>query len=252
MLAVLSLLAGAAATASLRLLRGSLEQRAQQQLERLLVAMIGGAESESHGYLGDMGELPDTDLLQLLVRGSQTPGVQSSVDGVISGYAGPYLLDPVDTSRGFLDPWGSPVAYTPGSAQVRSAGPDRTLATDDDIVHPLAPAKVSGTITVVVRGIPLGGQPALALRSDEATVEVVITRASDNGRALQSVTYTGAPGAGVWLTDAPVHSGLHSVIVTGADATGAGGRSYVGAVAHVLVEVRGTPAFVTVTLDEQG
>jgi prepilin-type N-terminal cleavage/methylation domain-containing protein len=249
-LAVMSLLAGAAATASLRLLRGNLKQQTLARLTEIMAAMIGQPTPGSHGYLGDMGELPDTSLVQLFVRGAQTPGVASPVDGVVAGYAGPYLLNQGDPARGFVDAWGQAIVHTPGVAQLRSLGPDRTLATADDIVHPLSPAPISGTITIVGRGLPLDGNPAVPLRSDEATVQVFYTRASDNTRALANVSYTGAPGAGVWRTDAALHSGHHSVVITGLDATAAGGRSYAGSVAQALVEIRGAAAFVTLALDE--
>jgi len=248
-LAILSLLAGAGAVVGLRSVRGNLEQRTQQRLRALVHAMIGEPDAADFGYLADMGELPDTDLTQLMLRGAQTAGVADPVDGIVSGWNGPYFVAGGSVAAP-LDFWNSSIVYTPGVAQLTSLGPDRQLGTADDIVYPSVSPKLSAEIAVLVRGQLSAGGPPISLRSDEAAVSTFYTRGSDNTRALAAMSYTGSQGSGIWRTDQPVHLGEHGVLVTGLDASGSGGRNYSGAVSREIVRVSRGPVSVTVLLDE--
>jgi prepilin-type N-terminal cleavage/methylation domain-containing protein len=251
-LALLGLLAGAAAAVSVRVIRGNLQERTVLRMRALLTAMIGNPDRSDHGYMGDMGGLPDTSLTQLFLRGSQRPAVADATDGIISGYNGPYILEGADPTRGFVDFWNSAIVYTPGIAQLTSLGPDRTLGTADDIVYPSVAPVLSGTITVLVRGQLNSGGPPIALRSDEASVQVYYTRTSDHTRAAASVLYSGSQGSGIWITASPVHLGDHGVLVTGLDGTATGGRNFSGSVARDIVTVNRGSAYVTVLLNEAG
>jgi hypothetical protein len=253
-IALLALATGAAAPVALRSLQGNRTAAAVARLDAILRAMVGDPARGRPGYLGDMGELPDTDLTQLVSLGSQTGGVASAIDGIISGYAGPYttepIVDPANPALGARDPWGSTIVYTPGTAQLRSLGPDRTLGTPDDIVYPSVAATTIGTITVIAAGLPSDGGPAVPLRSDEAAVAISFTRASDNTRSSTTAIYAADEGAGVWVSAAPIHLGRHAVTVTGLDATLSGGRSYAGAAATDIAVLEGSATVVRVALDE--
>ena len=248
-LAIVSLMAGAASVVALRATQGNLKQKTAMRMQEIMTGMIGTPARADFGYLGDMGELPDSGLTQLLMRGSQTAAVADSVDGIVSGYAGPYLVLGGTASTTPVDFWGSSFSYTPGTPQLTSLGPDRTLGTADDIVYPSVAPVVSGAVTVTVKGLLSAGGPPINLRSDEASVAVFHTRASDNTRAQATVSYTGAQGSGIWLSSA-VHLGYHGVSVTGLDATGSGGRSFSGSRARSIVTVSRGPAFVELLLEE--
>jgi prepilin-type N-terminal cleavage/methylation domain-containing protein len=251
-IALLSLLAGATAAVSVRVLRGNLGERTVVRLRAILTAMIGDPVRGDSGYLGDMGELPDTSLSQLFVRGAQPVASADAVDGILSGWNGAYILDGADPTRGFVDAWSSAIAYTPGTAQLTSRGPDRTLGTADDIIYPSVPPALTGAITILVKGQLTGGGPPVTLRSDEASILVYYTRASDNTRVSVSPTYTGAAGAGIWKTATALHKGDHGIIVTGLNASGAGGHDFSGSNARDIARVVQGPAFITVLLEEAG
>lgn len=248
-LALLGLIAGAASSVALRATRGNVKQKTLARMQELLTAMIGEPARGEFGYLGDMGELPDTSLTQLFVRGTQQPAAADPVDGIVSGYNGPYILNSGNATTGFTDFWNSAIRYTPGSAQLTSLGPDRTLGTADDIVYPSAAPVLAGTVTVVAKGLLAAGGPPVGLRSDEASVAVFHTRASDNTRAQIATSYTGAQGSGIWLSGA-VHLGAHGVSVTGLDASGSGGHDFSGSVSRTVVSVSRGPVVVEVLLEE--
>ena len=248
-LALLSLIAGAASSVALRATRGNVQQKTLARMQEIVSALIGDPTRNEFGYLGDMGELPDTSLTQLFVRGTQPPAVADPVDGIVSGYNGPYILNSGSAATGFVDFWNSAIRYTPGSAQLTSLGPDRTLGTVDDIVYPSAAPLLTGTVTVIVKGLLSAGGPPIGLRSDEAAVAVFHTRASDNRRAQIATSYTGAQGSGVWLSGA-VHLGAHGVSVTGLDASGSGGHDFSGAAGRAVVSVNRGPVVVEILLEE--
>jgi prepilin-type N-terminal cleavage/methylation domain-containing protein len=248
-LALLSLMAGAASSVALRATRGNVKQKTLARMQELVGAMIGDPARNEFGYLGDMGELPDASLTQLFVRGAQQPAVADPVDGIVSGYNGPYILNAGDAATGFVDFWNSAIRYTPGSAQLTSLGPDRTLGTADDIVYPSAAPLLTGSVTVIVKGLLAAGGPPIGLRSDEASVAVFHTRASDNTRAQIATSYTGAQGSGIWLSGA-VHLGPHGVSVTGLDASGSGGHDFSGAVGRAVVSVSRGLVVVELLLEE--
>jgi len=249
-LVIVSLMAGSGAAVALRVSRGNLKERTLLKLREIHAGMVGAPERGYFGYLGDMGELPDTALTQLFIKGSQPSGVADLVDGILSGYNGPYVLNGTHDTLGFVDAWNSQVLYTPGSAQLTSPGPDRSLGTSDDIVYPPNTPAISGTLTVTVRGLLVSGGLPLTLRSDEASVQVSYTRSSDNSRDVASVSYTGAQGSGLWVTDQALHRGYHGIQVTGLDASGSGGRDFSGSVARAVVSISGGPAFAEILLEE--
>jgi prepilin-type N-terminal cleavage/methylation domain-containing protein len=249
-MALLSLLAGATAAVSVRVLRGNLRERALLRMRAILTAMVGDAERGDHGYLGDMGELPEADLIDLFIRGGRPAGIADAVDGIMSGYNGPYILEGADAARGFVDPWNTPYVYAAGVAQLTSLGPDRQAGGGDDIQYPSVAPVLSGTVTVLVKGQLASGGPPIALRSDEATVQVTHTSAATNTRAFAPVSPTGGAGSGTWRTNNALHLGRHAVIVTGLNASGAGGHNFAGSAARDVVNITRGSVFVSVLLEE--
>jgi prepilin-type N-terminal cleavage/methylation domain-containing protein len=263
-LTIMSILAGSGAALALRSVRGNLQDRTLNRMKELMTAMIGNPDRGTFGYLGDMGRLPDSSgggLTLLAQRGTQTASVASSLDGVISGWNGPYVLStrPADVP---VDAWNSPLLYT-GTAQLTSRGPDRqtgTTASDlDNIVYPAVVPITTGQISVLVKGQLNEGGPPIALRADEASVRVYYTVTTNGGTSSGGVatrteltpTYAGAAGSGIWNTTA-LHLGEHGILVTGLNGTSGGGRNYTGSISRDVVRLSRGTAFVTVLLDEAG
>jgi prepilin-type N-terminal cleavage/methylation domain-containing protein len=247
-IALLSILAGAGAAVSLRGLRGNLQERTVKRMRSVMTAMIGDTERGHSGYLGDMGALPN-NLLQL-VQPQAPAAIADPVDGIESGWNGPYYSENVDPARGILDDWASPLVYNAGTPQLTSLGPDRTLGTADDITIPQVLPVLSGSVTVQVKGLLNAGGPPISLREDEATVQVTVTDAATHTRSLAAVDYPGVPGSGIWITAAPVHLGDHAVIVTGQASASPGGHDFSGSIARDLVRVDRGSVHVTVLLEE--
>lgn len=67
-------------------------------------------------YLSDTGEVP-TDLDDLTLK-----------KDTVYGEKGPWLTNEIK-----LDPWGNDYQYSSSNREIRSAGPDKSLNTDDDI-----------------------------------------------------------------------------------------------------------------------
>lgn len=129
-----------------------------RQLEALKEAIVGrrtpaeGASERTFGYLGDMGQLPDS--LEQLAAPDGLPAFQvDPASGLGAGWRGPYLPErfadreaPVDR-----DAFGRPLRYaardtvvdgTAWAGWIRSAGPDGVHRTGDDLVAPLLAAEV--------------------------------------------------------------------------------------------------------------
>jgi prepilin-type N-terminal cleavage/methylation domain-containing protein len=253
-LALLSILAGAGATASLRLLRGNLKARTVQRMEALVTAMIGDSQRGTGGYLGDMGELPDTSLMQLVDGTGETPAAADATDGIVSGWNGPYFSERVDPARGILDEWAMPIVYVPGTLQLQSFGPDRQAGGGDDIVVPAVPPVIAGSVTVVVKGLLSAGGPPVSLSTTEARVEVTYTRANPPNANQRANAAVNSAATGIWRTAAPtaaLHAGDHAVIVTGQDGRASpGGHDFTNSSAHEIVHIDRSSVHVTVLLQE--
>lgn len=153
---------GALAAAILPLM---VQQRTQQrredarrQLRAIHDAAVGSPASfdperdRAFGFLGDIGELPDS-LLLLRRRGGLPSFSVSDSFGLGAGWRGPYLEDRVagDSVGVRTDPFGRRLRYVVASStvgglrldgRVRSAGPDGTHGSGDDLLAPFLTRQV--------------------------------------------------------------------------------------------------------------
>lgn len=134
------------------------QERAQHTLlkqEALYRAILGDGRDHL-GFLGDLGRLP-ASLSELVTNATGLPAY--AVDpgtGVGSGWRGPY---PASTPTGvdpFADGWGVPFSYDASTGRVTSYGADHAAGGGDDLVYPLDPVIVKGTLIVTpyVNDIP--------------------------------------------------------------------------------------------------
>lgn len=172
-----------------RALQSSRESQTQQQVRQVYTAIFGEPSRGSHGYVGDMGQLP-TALSDLVTVGSQMAfhaqdGATAHKGNVGTGWRGPYLTSPFSSTDLMTDAWGQQLSYTAG--QVISNGPDGALSTSDDIKFPVQlPVNTTGqlVVTVTVNDIP---QPS------GLTVSVYTT--SNGEQVLKAAQTTAAAGA---------------------------------------------------------
>ena len=237
-IALLSLLAGAMAPVALQQVTARRIASTRATLDALVEGMVGAPGSDAFGYVGDMGSLPPT--LEDLNSAVGKPPYAFGAPGVGFGYAGPYAPRVrAGTSNFFVDAWDVRLQYN-GTAQVRSAGPDRNFGNADDLVAPPAPAATTGNLVVRVLGAPNTGDPAQTLAASEA--DVFVSRANaGNFQEIPLVEPVGGPGP--W-TLAGLHIGHHGLRAVGTGAYGGAGT------VRDFVTVRGGTATVTLTLEQ--
>lgn len=220
-IALVAVTAGALAPLTVRQMTSARRERALDQMRQIVRGLAGDAASGQFGYVGDMGALPAS--LTDLNSGAGKPAYALvASDGVGYGWGGPYAPG----VREFTDPWSTPYGYSSAQAQVTSAGPDRTLGSADDLVHPPSPLATTGSLSVSVIGIPSGGGPPEPLDSTRAEVWVASSTAGSRGEMRLS-------GAGPF-TGSNLHLGHHAVRVVGLG-------SYAGSVVRDVATIhRGT------------
>lgn len=137
-MAIMSIMAGILVPMIYRVWESNEAALTRERMAELKTAIAGnprlyqqGVRSH-YGFVGDIGALPDN--LDDLISDS----------AVWANWNGPYLGGGFDTAKFKRDAWGQPIAYTEHSpplvvsgeelaATLRSAGPDRTFGTADDI-----------------------------------------------------------------------------------------------------------------------
>lgn len=157
-LAILGVLAGALIPLVADTRKRDRADETVRRLAALREAVVGrrdpaeGATARTYGFVGDLGQLPDS-LEQLLLRDDLPAFGVDSVSGLGAGWRGPYVPrrfadDTLDFAR---DAFGRPLRYaardtvvdgTPWAGWIRSAGPDGAHRTEDDLVAPLLVAQV--------------------------------------------------------------------------------------------------------------
>jgi type II secretory pathway pseudopilin PulG len=235
-LSMISLAVGALAPLAVRQITGNRQLKTLEKMKRVEAGLVGDPLRGDFGYLGDMGGLPAA-LADLNTRGTQPLYAIDANYGIGAGYNGPYVPLAGPAGSAFVDSWSMAFQYAPTSAQLTSAGPDRTLGTADDIVYPQTPPALSGDVTVDVKGIPSGGgaQPTLT----SAEVSVFIASVANGVRTESQIG-----GSGPFVsTNLPL--GYHGLRVIG----NAGG-AYSGASAREVIEVRRGSNAVEVALEE--
>lgn len=210
----------------------AVQQREQQRrtdtrdrLRSIHGAVLGtpaawGRESDrSFGFLGDVGELPDS-LRSLQKRGGLPAFQVDPAYGIGAGWRGPYLPedlagDSVDVRQ---DAFGRELRYSTASTtvggltlagRVTSAGPNGRFGTDDDIVSPLLRSQVRSEVhgfLVSADGQPFASAPVgLVYRSEGALKDTVLF----------------TDDAGEWvITDIPLGTAVE--IVRSGDGQGSG------------------------------
>jgi prepilin-type N-terminal cleavage/methylation domain-containing protein len=176
-IAVISILASMAVPFAAKMLDSARETNTRQRMQDLHKAILGDPATGTHGFVGDMGRLPNggvNALQQLNTQGAQPgqPGaaLPAAELGIQRGWNGPYVNASFDTAGYRNDGWGRPLRYGPAAAaavppadrpvtgnypallagQMYSAGPDAVAGTGDDIVFPSAAVSINGRLLVNV------------------------------------------------------------------------------------------------------
>lgn len=130
------------------------EQKAKERAEAsaarqtAIYRAIMGDESDWLGFVGDIGRLP-TSLNELVANPNNLPTYTlDTTTGVGAGWRGPYLLQGPTGEDALLDAWGVPFTYNASTGQVTSLGPDHVPGTADDLVYPVDPIQIMGTMIV--------------------------------------------------------------------------------------------------------
>ena len=233
-LTLLSLAAGAMAPVALRQISGSRQKATLDKMQRIVTGLIGDPTLGDHGYIGDNGRLPD-NLADLNARGTQTPYAIDATYGIGAGYNGPYVPQAGPVGAPFIDSWNSPFGYANTSAQITSAGPDRTPGTADDLIYPDADPVLTGTMNVRVEGIPNDGGPVELLGAAEVDV---FFSAVVNGTRVEAQIPDSDP---LFANNLP--PGLLGVRVVGEG-------SYAGSTAQDVVEMRRGTRLASLVLEE--
>jgi prepilin-type N-terminal cleavage/methylation domain-containing protein len=231
-MAMLSILAGAIAPLVVREMGRTRRNDTSERMLQLLDGMVGRPQEGFFGYVGDMGELPDS-LQDLVQRGSQPAFTQTSY-GFGVGWNGPYVSETGPLGDPTQDAWGTAFDYDNTQAQVRSAAADHALGTGDDLVYPAVSSQTSGILTVTVLGIPSGTSTTVPLSSSEATGSVTISNAGSLGTVNLA-------GSGPFYTSSAIHTGFHAVVITGIG-------SYSGTSATQVVQMLPGNTALTMTL----
>jgi prepilin-type N-terminal cleavage/methylation domain-containing protein len=204
--AILSLMLGAVAPLALRQMDAARREATRREMKGIASALVGDAASGEFGYLGDMGELPAT-LADLNDATGKPAWSVSGVDGIGYGFAGPYAPYAAAPGDPIADAWGLAYQYDGSTAQVTSAGPDRSFGTADDLRFPPAAAATTGSVSVSVLGLPASG-PAVLLAPSDFRVWVV---SSSSGSRSESEAFPATNPFGV----GGLHLGLHGLRARG-------------------------------------
>ncbi|MFH1976994.1 MAG: hypothetical protein ABIJ52_15835 [Pseudomonadota bacterium] len=223
-LAVLAILVGMAIPFAFRLFEVSQKKETQEEMKKIRQAIVGSADLGTYGYVGDMGRFP-ANLGELNTRGSQpnytTAGRISSVG---MGWRGPYLNEGFYPASHLEDSWGNNYGYTvstaPGpdglmgtsddvvTAKIQSYGPDKAPDTQDDLFAEEMTLKGKLRLKVTIGmtdNIPRSVDPKLYFADNgyECTTPLQGTM----------VTLPGEKGTWSYIDFAPVHHGVHALIV---------------------------------------
>lgn len=151
-IAVLTILATAITPAILQQVMDSKIETTRQEARTLHEAVVGRPDAPTFGFVGDMGRLPETFEELLRPTAGTLMFTTATTRGVGMGWKGPYV-NVGDTQDDVLkDAFGRPYVGA-ATGQVRSAGPDGQLETDDDIVFPPTPPVVAGRVMVTVKRV---------------------------------------------------------------------------------------------------
>lgn len=219
-IAVVSILAGMAVPYAVKIIDQSRQEATKKEMVDLYDAILGDPKVPTAGYLGDMGALPAT-LDRLNTRGAQA-GPTTGALGVKYGWYGPYMNAGFDAAGYLADGWGTNYAWNnPAAGQIRSAGPDRTMNTSDDLIYPPAASVSTGRLLVnlyvwrtdnTTSQYVLNPQPG-SFTGMAANVRMFYSAGGVRSPAPLSVGIPPGP-AGPPYTLGPTHAGFHEVTAT--------------------------------------
>jgi len=209
-IAVLSILASMAVPLAAKVIDQSRTEATRKQMEEIHKLIVGDPALGTAGFVGDMGRLPQAprflDQLNTQLPGQPGQFVNPTL-GVRIGWWGPYVNSGFSQGAYLNDAWGTPYDYgtlVPG--QIRSAGPDRNMATvADNIVYPSYPVVIAGKLHV---SLYLWNGTAYAQYQPADCPSMTVSFYFSNNGTQNSVPLPGPPYSIV------SHSGLHAVKAT--------------------------------------
>ena len=146
LLIILTIAVTALVPAMYRVVAGRKARDTRKHMEAIFKGLVGAPDEGYFGFVGDLGRLP-TELKDLAEAGDWPAYTLETVGKVGVGWDGPYVT--LRREDLLTDAWGNNYDFgvkVPG--QIRSAGPDGELDTDDDIVYPDQEPKYYGTLTL--------------------------------------------------------------------------------------------------------
>lgn len=232
-LAVVAVLAGAFVPLVLTSRETDRADATRHTLRLIKRGIVGGearpGEAEAdHGFVGDLGQLPDS-LPQLLRPGGLPAFTVDRPSGLGVGWRGPYvplaLAD--DTARLTRDAFGRRIRYSTSdtslsgisaTALLQSAGRDGAFGTEDDIFAPITPGEVVTEVhgfLVSAKGRPLAQAPiGFVFRRDAALVDTVV-----NADSVGHAVVSGVPVGGAVVRAASGAGGQQTAFVRGSEFT---------------------------------
>lgn len=216
-IAVISILAAMAVPYAVKIIDQSREEATKKEMEGLYDAIIGDPKIPTAGFVGDVGRLP-ANITELNTRtAGPSPPPQGAPGGgflgVKVGWYGPYVNAGFDAAGYLTDGWGTNYGWNnPAAGQIRSAGPDRTMNTADDLIYPPSTVVATGRLLV---NLHVWDNTAGLYRLNPAPAQVTAMGAtfyySNNGsQASVSVTFPLPPP----YVFTGYHAGLHAVTGT--------------------------------------
>jgi general secretion pathway protein G len=206
-IAVIGILVAAVAPTVMQQMVSTRVDGTREETEAIYRAIAGDAASNSFGFVGHIGRLPNT-LNELSTIGGLPAYTTNTVRNIGMGWNGPYINAGSSASDYLSDAFGRP--YTLAAGQIRSAGSDGIANNADDIVFPPAAPDVNGDVTVTVKTIT-GGKTVV----DPANYRVDLYYANNGAEA--SLSDTTSPFS---FTNVP--QGPHAVRVVKTNNPGAG------------------------------
>ena len=150
-IAVLTILATAITPAILQQVMDTKIETTRKEAKALYEAIAGRPDTPGvFGFVGDMGRLPVSFEELVKPQANTLAYTTATTRGVGMGWKGPYVNTGDSKTDALTDAFGRPFVGAE-TGQVRSAGPDGELLTDDDIVYPPNPPNVFGRVIVTVK-----------------------------------------------------------------------------------------------------
>ena len=149
LLIILTVAVTALAPTLFRIVSNRKANQTRAEMEAIYRAIAGAPDEGYYGFVGDIGDVP-AELSELVEAGNYPLHTLANAAGVGSGWDGPYAAK--EKTDLLEDAWGNAYAYGregrefPG--QIRSAGPDGRMDTEDDILYPSVQVPYYGALHI--------------------------------------------------------------------------------------------------------